>query len=319
MRKAVCITTGILLVISCLTAIFWHTSRQYDKLENVVASKVLGLVVTVTEDQWQDSLITSVTDCARQSNFEIMVIQAERSQSSQIEAIRALIAYQADVILFFPIVDSGWDYVLHEAQESQIPILAVDKAIRSSPGGFNVNYAGYDYYGDAAKAARILAAYAGNKDIIIECYGTLGSYSSKEITRGFREVLEEHDLQIQSSISGDFMRSRGREIAEVFLNSDTGIDFMISHNEAMTLGALEAIEQAGKEAGKDVHIFAVGGGEETVKLADQGKITCLVKRDAQELGEKAIEAVNLLLSSKEAKEVSVLVQTELIVKGDTVP
>lgn len=316
MRKKIWIRIVFIMVLIFLAALL----RNYfsgSVSEDDSYSKVLGLVLTVTEDEWQDSLIASVTDYAGEYGFEVMTTQAKRSKFSQIEAIRALIVYQANAIVFFPVVDSGWDSVLYEAEKAGIPVIAVDKAVRSNQDGFNISYVGYDYYGDSIAAAKLLAANADEQDIIVELYGTLGSYPAKEITRGFREILSERGLQIQSSICGDYMRSRGKEITEGFLKSEDGIDFIISHNDAMTFGAVDAIEKEGKIPGKDVHIFAVGGSEKAVKMVEEGKITCLIQKDAKELGEKTIEAVNMLFSVDAPREISILLETVLLTKGDT--
>ncbi|MFV0529017.1 MAG: substrate-binding domain-containing protein [Lachnospiraceae bacterium] len=276
---------------------------------------VLGFVVTVTEDEWQEDVFESLKEEARSSGYEIMTIQAERNQAEQIEAIRALIVYRVDAIILFPVVDSGWDAVLIEAQEANIPVITADKGIRKSDE-FVTYYVGYDYYADAAKEAALLAEQAQPEDTIIELYGTLGSYSAKEITRGFRETLTQQGLEIQSSVSGDYMRSRGKEITEGFLKSSDGVDFIISHNDAMTLGAVEAIEEQGKIPGTDVRIFAVGGGRDTIALLQEGKINCLISRSTQKLGQEIIKVVDQVMQNETLTSNFVFIETEMLTKAE---
>ena len=276
---------------------------------------VMGMVVTLTEDDWQDEVFSETKKCAQNSGYEVMTIQVERSRDEQIEAIRALIVYRVDVIVLFPIVDSGWDAVLIEAQEANIPVITADKGIRKSDV-FAANYVGYNYYDDAAKAADNLAQQARQGDMLVELYGTLGSYQAKEITRAFRETLGQTGLEIQSSVSGDYMRSRGKEITEGFLKSNTGVDYIIAHNDAMAIGAVEAIEEQGKKAGTDVKIFAIGGGNETLSLLAEGKINCLISRDVQKLGEGIVTAADELLRVATLENNSFLIETEMLVKGE---
>jgi len=276
---------------------------------------IIGLVETVTEDEWQDDVFRSIKEHARESEYEIMTIQAERSKEAQIEAIRALIVYRVDAIVLLPVVDSGWDAVLIEAQEANIPVITADKGIRGSDK-FAVNYIGYNYYADAVKSAEIMTRDAQSSDIIIEICGTLGAYPAKDITRGFRETLTQNGLKIQSSVSGDYMCSRGKEITEGFLKSNESVDYIIVHNDAMTLGAVEAIKEQGKVPGKDVKIFAVGGGKTTISLLQEGQINCLISRSTKRLGEEIVKAVEQLLCGEVIENNTVMIETETLTQEE---
>lgn len=298
------------LLLICLF-FFYLNNNQSD---NRPHSKVLGLVVMETEDEWQENLIAAIEEKAKEYGFETMKMHAERNQAAQIEAVRALIVYQVDTVVFFPIVESGWDRVLLEAQENYTHVIAVDKAVRSGKEDLKVGYVGYDYYEDAYQAAELLADQAQQDDVIVELYGTVGSYAAKEITRGFREGLDKKGLKIKSSLSGDYMRSRGKEIIEGFLKSEESVDFIISHNDAMTLGAVEAVEQAGKIPGKDVHIFAVGGGDETTAMVKAGQITCLIQHDARAAGAEAVELVQALQTLETQLPIITIMESAMLTK-----
>lgn len=276
---------------------------------------VIGLVVTVTEDEWQDDAIHSIKEHAEVSGYEIMSIQAERSKEAQIEAIRALIVYRVDAIVLFPVVDSGWDAVLIEAQEANIPVITADKGIRGGDK-FAVNYVGYNYYADAVKAAELMVEQVQRSDTIIEIYGTLGAYPAKDITRGFRETLTKKGLKIQSSVSGDYMCSRGKEITEGFLKSSESVNYIITHNDAMTLGAVEAIKEQGRIPGIDVKIFAVGGGKETISLLQEGKINCLISRSTRRLGEEVVKAVEQVLQDETIENNAVMIESEILTQWE---
>jgi len=279
-------------------------------------SKILGLVVTVTEDSWKDELENSIAEAAEQYNMVVMPLVAERNQTAQIDALRALIAYQADVIVFSPLVENGWDKVLSETKKVDIPVIAIDKAVRSGRGGLAASYVGNDYYSSAVSAAERLLQNTQGEAVIVELCGTTGAYSVREITRGFRETLEKDGrFGIDYSVCGEFMRSKGKEIIEGLIRNDYKIDILISHNDAMTLGAIDAIEQAGKTPGKDVKIYAFGGAEEVVNLVREGKIECLIRCDPTAAGAKALEAASRMLQGDQNKEdVILLVDTELVTK-----
>jgi simple sugar transport system substrate-binding protein len=95
---------------------------------------------------------------------------------------------------------------------------------------------------------------------------------------GFRSVLEGNErFTIIESISGDFLRSKGKECMQGLLARYDTIDVLYSHNDEMTFGAIEAIEEAGLVPGKDIVIITVDGEQEAIDLLIKGKINCIVE------------------------------------------
>lgn len=279
-------------------------------------SKVLGVVVTVTEDTWKDELEDSIISAAEGNDMVVMPLMAERNQTGQIDALRALIAYRADIIVFSPLVENGWDKVLSETEKAGIPVIAVDKAVRPGRNGITTNYVGFDYYMGAVAAGEHLLENAGDEAVIVELCGTTGAYSVREISRGLRETLEKnHRFRINYSVCGEFMRSKGKEIVEGLLRNDYKIDIIISHNDAMTLGAIDAIEGGGKVPGKDIKIYAFGGSGEVVNLVEEGKIEFLSRCNPVEAGRKTLEAITMLLEENPAEEnLTLMVETDFLKK-----
>ena len=81
------------------------------------------------------------------------------------------------------------------------------------------------------------------------------------------------------SISGDFLRSKGEECAVQLLEKygADGIDVIYSHNDAMTLGALDVMEKMNIIPGKDIIVITVDGEKEAVDALKAGKVNCVVQ------------------------------------------
>ena len=96
--------------------------------------------------------------------------------------------------------------------------------------------------------------------------------------QGFRdEIAKSRGLRIIDSVSGDFLRTKGKECMQSLLKKHERIDVLYSHNDAMTLGAIEAIEAAGLLPGKDIVIITVDGEQDAIDLLKAGKINCVVE------------------------------------------
>lgn len=258
---------------------------------------VMGVVSTSAEDQRKDAQLAALLDAAAQNSFDVLPMPTERTQDAQIQAIRALIVYQVDVIVFVPVVESGWDNVMREARAAGIPVIAMDKTMQCSTQDALVNYVGFDYsvLAEQATGALLQQGYAGRG--VIELYGTLNAYDAKEMARGSRDALESRGGDMTYSICGDGMRSRGYEVMESLSEHLDKIGYVICHNDAMALGAVDYLRENGREPGKDIYICAFGGGADVHSLFALGDISVVVQFDDVALAEETVRAARALLDA----------------------
>lgn len=284
------------------------------------ASKyIVGFVETETEDSWKASVNDMVREICEERGYHLFSISAERNQESQTEAVRSLIAYQVDLIVFSPVIVRNWTNVLKEAKDAQIPVLTLDKGISETMEGVEISYIGFDYYGAAEELAECYLEEADLDDVVLELFGTVGSYSSLQITKGFRETFRleggEQDERITYSLSQDFLQSRAEQATRQILNSDTGLDVILSHGDAMTIGAVSAIEEAGLEPGRDVCIFTVSGGEEVRQMRREGKVNCVSFCDVDLLYQALQDGLEQILKG-EKHILQVVLPTQLMRGGE---
>src|SRR3712207_1569496 len=84
-------------------------------------------------------------------------------------------------------------------------------------------------------------------------------------------------MKVVASQTGDFTRSGGKQVMEAFLQSQPDIDVVYAHNDDMALGAIEAIEAAGKKPGQDIRIISVDAVKDGMQALADGKINFIVE------------------------------------------
>jgi len=271
----------ILLCLACAFLLSGCTSESQTAATATDESQILlGFSQLGSESAWRLGNTKSVQDAAKRAGVQLMYENAEQKQENQIKAIRSFIAYQVDVIAFSPIVEDGWDNVLTEAKKAGIPVLITDRQINTSDQSLFVGFIGSDFTEEGRRAGRFVLEKMKDADHvnIVEISGTVDSTPMRQRGAGFREVLQgDNRFSIIESVSGDFLRSKGKECMEGLLKRHTDIDVLFSHNDAMTLGAIEAIEEAGLVPGKDIVIVTVDGEQKAIDLLKQGKINCVVE------------------------------------------
>ncbi|MEW1845003.1 ABC transporter substrate-binding protein [Nonomuraea angiospora] len=244
-------------------------------------SITMGFSQVGAESGWRTANTKSVQDSAKTAGITLKFSDAQQKQENQIKAIRSYIQQKVDVIAFSPVVESGWDTVLKEAKDAKIPVILTDRAVDSKDTSLYKTFLGSDFVEEGKKAGQWLVnEYKDAKDPvnIVELQGTTGSAPANDRKSGFQEVIgADPKFKIIASQTGDFTRAKGKEVMEAFLKSNPDIDVLYAHNDDMGLGAIEAIEGAGKVPGKDIKIITVDAVKDGMQALADGKINYIVE------------------------------------------
>lgn len=245
---------------------------------------VMGFSQVGAESGWRTANTKSVQSAAEASKITLRFSDAQQKQENQIKAIRSFVQQKVDIIAFSPVVESGWDTVLKEAQNAKIPVILTDRAVDSKDTTLYKTFLGSDFVEEGKKAGQWLveeykdAKDAGDTVNIVELQGTTGSAPANDRKAGFAEVIAaDPKFKIVASQTGDFTRAKGKEVMEAFLKSTPDIDVLYAHNDDMGLGAIEAIEGAGKVPGKDIKIITVDAVKDGMQALADGKINFIVE------------------------------------------
>ena len=269
---------------------------------------LLGFAQLGWESAWRLANTESIKNAAEEAGVNLMYDNAEQKQERQIKAIREFIAYQVDVIAFSPIVETGWDNVLQEARDAGIPVLTTDRMIQTESEDLWAGYIGSDFYQEGKSAGEFLIEKMQRENLgdlnIVELSGTLDSSPMLQRARGFRDAISQYDnLHLIDSMSGDFFRPKGRECMKALLEKHEKIDVLYSHNDAMALGAISVMEEAGIAPGEDIIIITVDGEQAAIDLLKQGKINCVVECDP-DIGATVMELAKQLADGQEIPRIT---------------
>ena len=246
------------------------------------SSKIkVGFSQVGAESDWRKASTESIKgEAAKRPNIELTFSDAQQKQENQIKAIRNFITKGVDVISFSPVVATGFEDVLKEAKEAEIPVVLFDRAVEVSEPDLYVSFIGSDFVEEGRRAGRWVLKNVGETANVAELVGTVGSAPAIDRKKGFEEIIKDYpDIKIIKSQSGDFTRAKGKEVMESFLKSPEAdqIQVLFAHNDDMALGAIQAIEEAGKKPGKDIVIISIDGVKTMFEAINEGKANCTVE------------------------------------------
>lgn len=251
------------------------------------------------ESAWRTAETQSIRDEAAKRGVSLQFADAQQKQENQIKSIRSFIAQGVDAIILAPVVETGWEPVLREAKAKNIPVILVDRGVDVTDDSLYTTLIASDFVEEGRMAANWLVEKMNGKANIAEIQGTTGAAPAIDRKKGFAEVIAKHPgMQIIKSQSGDFTRTKGKEVMEAFLKSDAkNIQAVYAHNDDMGLGAIQAIEEAGLKPGTDIIIVSIDGVRDAFEAMAEGKLNCTVECNPL-LGPQAFDAVEAAVAGK---------------------
>jgi simple sugar transport system substrate-binding protein len=243
---------------------------------------VIGFAQTGAESEWRTANTDSVKSAAKAAGVELKFSDGQQKQENQIKAIRAFIAQKVDVIILAPLVTTGWDTVLKEAKAAKIPVILESRNVEVKDPTTWASFVGSDFVEEGRRAARWLLDHTKDTqgDVnIVELQGTVGSDPANDRKKGFEEVIKTNPrYKVIRSQTGDFTRSKGKEVMEAFLKAEgKKINVLYAHNDDMAIGAIQAIEETGLKPGKDILVIGVDAVKGAFEAMMAGKMNVSVE------------------------------------------
>ena len=253
----------------------------------------VGFSQTESNNPWRLAETESVKQEAAKRGWQLVYTDAAGSAAKQVADVNSMIAQRVDVILLAPREEKPLVPAVMAAKKAGIPVILLDRRVDpvAQPGRDYLTFIGSDFVEEGKRAADWLAKATNGKATIIELEGTTGSSPANDRHAGFAEELKKYpDMKVVASQSGDFARDKGRQVAETLLQAHPDATAIYAHNDEMAIGAIAALEVAGKKPGKDVTIVSIDGEKDGVQAIVDGKMGCSVECNPR-LGPKAFAAI----------------------------
>ena len=196
-----------------------------------------------------------------------------------------------------------------EAKAAGIPVILVDRLITTEDESLYACFVGADFIKEGRSAGEFLLKKAdamGAEHLnIVEITGTEDSTPQRQRHQGFHDTIAgDERFTVLESISGDFLVSKGEECMRYLLDKyGEDIDVLYSHNDGMTLGAIDAIREYGLSPGSDIIIITVDGEQAAIDLLKAGEINCVVECTPN-LGDSVMELAKKLAAGEDVPRMS---------------
>lgn len=283
MKKAAVFLMCMMLAAAALTGCGGSGGEEStESAKSKEAEKIrVGFAQTGAESDWRTAVSISMKEeICEENGYELIFDDAQQKQENQIAAIRNFIQQEVDYIVLAPITETGWDAVLQEAKDADIPVIVVDRMVDVSDDSLVTAWVGSDFVLEGQKACAWLKAYTdihGISEIhIVDIQGVIGSSAQIGRTKALEKAVEEYGWNLLASQSGEFTQAKGQEVMESMLKQYDNINVVYCENDNEAFGAIDAIEAAGKTVGPEGDILVISFDTTRAGITDtlSGDIIC---------------------------------------------
>ncbi len=292
MRKIIKKAMVLLLSLSVLAGCGSSTYKEGKTEENTAEKNLItvGFSQLGAESDWRNTNTASMQSTFTEENgYNLIYKNGQQKQANQITAIRTFIQQGVDYIVLAPETENGWDTVLGEAREAGIPVILVDRRVNVSDKSLYSCWVGSDFELEGKKMAAWIKAYTQKMGIqpegvhVVNIQGTIGSTAQIGRTRALANAARENGWDLLAEVTGDFTEAKGREVMSGLLKRFDNVNIVYCENDNMAIGAIDAIESAGKHVGTDIRhgdIMVVsfdGVNKDSIQFCKEGKISCIAE------------------------------------------
>jgi ribose transport system substrate-binding protein len=184
----------------------------------------------------------------------------------QLSQVEDVIVKKPDAIVFIPVDSRALVPAVEKINAAGIPVTNITDRIAE---GKLVAYVGADDYNIGLSTARALLKAIGGKGNVVILEGVKGSLTNSDRVRGFNDALKEFpQVKLLASQPGNYQRLQALQVMENLIQSFPQIDGVLAANDAMAIGALEALDGANRKAA----VVGINGSREAIELIKSGRL-----------------------------------------------
>lgn len=282
MKRLIALTLALCLLASC-------APRQREADTSLPSDlTVIGVSQVGSESGFRvansESIHAAFTE---EAGYLLLFDDARQKQDNQIAAIRKFIQQQVDCILLIPLCVTGWDSVLQEAKDADIPVILVDRTAEVADETLYAAHIGSDFQWEGEQAAAWLEEAfqdAQGPVNILHIQGMMGSSAQLERTAALEEAVGRHEnWTLLAQLNGDFTQAKTYEETANWLDSQPkrpDIHALYCENDSSAFGAIQALEERGYQCAPDgIRVVSFDATRQGLSYCLEGKISLEVECD----------------------------------------
>ncbi|KVH32063.1 rhizopine-binding protein [Burkholderia cepacia] len=274
----------------------------------------IGVTMASFDDTFLTILRNSIADSAKKDGATVQIEDGGNDVGKQLSQVQNMIAQKVDAIIVNAVDTDATPKITKMVTAAKIPLVYVNR----KPVDFDKLPAGVAVVASDEKQsgtlqARQVCKLLGGKGDLLVLMGELSNESARARTKDIEDVIATKDcsgMKIVDKREGKWSRTQGQDITMNWLSSGTKFDAIISNNDEMAIGAINALKAARKLTPKTV-VAGIDATPDGLASMKSGELKVSVYQNAAGQGQQAVAAA-LKLAKKQPVDRYVNVPFELV-------
>ena len=270
-----------------------------------MAKDSIALVISTLDNPFFVTLKEGAEKQAKALDYDLVVLDSQNDPAKELANVEDISVRGVKILLINPTDSDAVGNAIAVANQKKLPVITLDRAANK---GQVVAHIASDNTAGGEMAGNYIAEKLGKGAKIIQLEGIAGTSAARERGAGFAKAAQAHDFKILASQPADFDRSKGLNVMENLLTAQPEVQGVFAQNDEMALGALRAIQAAGK---KDLVLVGFDGTDDGVKAVKGGKMAATIAQQPDKIGEIGVQTADKVLKGEKV-EASIPVELKLI-------
>jgi len=246
--------------------------------------KKVAIIVSTLNNPWFVFLAETAAKKAGELGYSSRIFDSQNNTDLESNHFDNVIATGYDAILFNPTDAQGSVTNVKKAKDAGIPVFCMDREINSKEAATSQILS--DSYSACIDLGKLFVRTLHKKGNYVELLGIVSDNNTWNRSKGFHSVVDNYPgLKMVAQQSADFDRNKAMEVMESILQAHPDIDGVFCGNDAMAMGAWQALTAAGKAG--HVKVIGFDGAEDAIHSIKDGKLTATAMQFPKRIAELA--------------------------------
>lgn len=269
----------------------------------------VAVIVSTLNNPWFVVLAESAKTRATELGYEATIFDSQNDTAKEAAHFENAIAGGYKAVLFNPTdADASVASVL-KAKQAGVPVFCIDREINSTNAATSQMLS--DNYSGCVALGQYFVKTVGKEGKYAELLGLVGDNNTWNRSKGFHSVVDRYPgLKMVAQQTADFDRAKALEVMESILQKNPDIQAVFCGNDAMAMGAYQALVASGKA--DRIKVFGFDGADDVVKLIAERKIAATGMQFPKLMAQKAAEGADQYLRGRRDFPQKVPVKVDLV-------
>ena len=247
----------------------WISGCKNASRDEPIEAKKIAVIISTLNNPWFVVLGETAANQANVLGYEATIFDSQNNTALETDHFENAIASGFDAILFNPTDADGSIANVRMAKNAGIPVFCMDREVNAIDAATSQILS--DSYSGCVAIGKYFVEKLNKSGKYVEILGLVGDNNTWSRSKGFHSVVDYYpELKMVAQQNGDFDRNKSMEVMESILQVHPDIKGVFCGNDAMAMGAYQALMSAGKA--EEVMVFGFDGASDVINSIQQKKI-----------------------------------------------